>query len=161
MKNVFLLIAFSIFLSCSTYGYSHVSKKHETKAKIQTANVKYGEDQEFAQQGRTYFDCGNYSAAWAAFNEAIKINPNEQYYYYMRAACTGNLGNHKAALVDYNKALTLAKDNDSKGWIHYDMALMYAKMGDDNNTAHHLITSAKLGHGLAQNFCDQYGLRYS
>ncbi len=153
MKNVFLLTAFSLFLSCSTYGYSHVSKKH-------VANVISGQDQMFAQQGRTYFDSGNYGAAWASFNEAIKINPKEQFYYYMRAACTVNLGNHQAAIDDYNKALTLANDNDAKGWIHYDMALLYAKMGDENNSVAHIRTSAKLGHGIARNCCDQFSVSY-
>lgn len=71
-------------------------------------------DQTFANQGRVYFDAKSYSAAWYCFNEAIKRNPNEQHHYYMRGACSGNLGNYQAAFVDYNKAL-------SSGKLHEEM----------------------------------------
>lgn len=118
------------------------------------------QDQAFAQQGRVYFDAGNYNAAWAAFNEAIKINPNEQFYYYMRAAWSGNQGNTQAAFADYNKAISLAKTNEEKGWSHYDMAILYANMGDENNAKAHLIAAARMGHGIAQNFCNQYEIPY-
>lgn len=123
-------------------------------------NLAIPKDQEFAQQGRIYFDAGNFNAAWYCFNEAIKINPKEQYYYYMRAACSSNQRNYQAALADYNKAISLAKSNEEKGWCHYDMAIMYAQMGDENTAKTHLINAARLGNGLAQNFCKQYGIPY-
>ena len=78
----------------------------------------------------------------------------------MRAACSSQLKNYKAAISDYNKALKLANNSDEKGWIHFDMAVLYAQMGDENISEDHLVTAAKFGHGLAQNFCSQYGIRY-
>ena len=123
-------------------------------------NFAIPQDQMFAQRGENLFNAGNFSAAWVAFNEAIKINPSEYYYYYMRAACSGNSGLFQASLVDLNKALILAKDNESKGFCHYDMAIVYVKLGDINTAQAHLITAAKLGNGLAQNVCKEYGIPY-
>ncbi len=117
-------------------------------------------DQAYAQQGKLYYDSGHFTGAWNCFNEAIKINPNEQYYYYMRAACSANLGNYNAAIADYNKALTVANNNEQKGWIHFDMAILYAGIGDENTAKHHLITAAKLGHGIARDVCNQNGIPY-
>lgn len=118
------------------------------------------QDQMFYQQGTNFFNAGNYAPAWAAFNEAIKINPKEQLYFYMRGACSSNLGHYKAALTDYNMAMSLAKNNDEKGWIHFDLAILYNLMGDEQSALSHLTTAARLGNGMARNICQEAGIPY-
>src|SRR5579862_672261 len=159
MKNVFTTTVFASAIICLAPGYTNEPSKYEEQHQIQFVNL--GQDQTFAQQGKTYFDAGNFNGAWYCFNEAIKINPNEQFYYYMRAACSGRQGNTQAAIIDYNKALSVAKNDEQRGWIYYDLAITYAQMGDENTATAHLVTSAKCGNGLAQNFCNQYGITYS
>jgi tetratricopeptide (TPR) repeat protein len=114
----------------------------------------------FYQNGVNLFNVGNYAPAWAAFNEAIKINPKEQLYFYMRGACSLNLGHYKAALTDYNMAMSLAKNNDEKGWIHFDLAILYAHMDDEQSALSHLTTAAQLGNGMAKNICQEFGIPY-
>jgi tetratricopeptide (TPR) repeat protein len=118
------------------------------------------QEQALLARGEELFIAGNYNAAWVSFNELTKINPNEYYYYYMRAACSGNQGLYQASLVDLNKALSLAKTNEAKGFCHYDMAIVYANMGDINTAESHLVAAAKFGNGLAQNICKEYGIPY-
>lgn len=126
--------------------------KHSVNLEIQ--------DQAFAQQGVAYFDAGFFKDAWNCFNNAIAINPNDILYYYMRAACSASMGNHQAALLDYNKALTLANGNNDRGMVHYDLAILYASIGDENNARSHLVIAARFGHAIAQNVCRQYGIPY-
>jgi len=123
-------------------------------------NLTVSQDQAFYQQGLSFFNAGNYSAAWVAFNEAIKINSKEQIYYYMRAACSLNLGQYKAALTDYNTALSLAKTNDERGWIHFDMAILYSLIGDEQQTLYHITTAARLGNEMSQQICKEAGIPY-
>ena len=124
------------------------------------ANLALPQDQAFFQQGRDLFNMGNNTAAWAAFNEATKINPKEQVYFYMRGACSSKMGHYKAALSDYNMAMSLAKNNEQRGWIHFDLAILYTNMGDEEKAKSHLTNAARLGNGMAQNICLEYGIPY-
>ena len=123
-------------------------------------NLAIPQNQVYHLQGKDYFDAGNYAAAWANFNEAIKINPNEQLHYYMRGACSLNLGHYQAALADYNRAMSLARNNEEKGWIHFDLAILYYRMNDEQNALSHLTTAARLGNGMARNICLEAGIPY-
>lgn len=123
-------------------------------------NSAYSQDKTFYQQGLSLFNAKNYFAAWTAFDNAIKINPKEQIYYYMRAACSVNLGHYNAALTDYNTALRLAKTNDEKGWIHFDMAILYNQIGNEQQALSHITTAARLGHAMAQQVCREAGISY-
>ncbi len=123
-------------------------------------NLTISQDAAFYQQGLRLFNENNYSAAWFAFNEAIKINPKEQIYYYMRAACSSNLGQYNAALTDYNTALSLAKTDNERGWIHFDMAILYNRIGDEQQALYHITTAGRLGHEMAQQICKEAGITY-
>ena len=116
--------------------------------------------QQYAQRGMAYFDAGDYNAAWHCFNEAIKINPHEQHYYYMRASCSANLSDFNAAIENYNAALKLAQNDQDKGWIHFDLAVLYGDHDDDDNALYHLTTAARLGLEIAQDMCNQFGIPY-
>ena len=126
----------------------------------QVGNVGGPQDLAYYDQGVIFFNIGNYAAAWASFNEAIKINPREMIYYYMRGACSMNMGHYKSALIDYNKAMSLAKTNEERGWIHFDLALLYNAIGDEQNSLFHIVAAARLGNGLAQNICREVGIPY-
>jgi len=123
-------------------------------------NTVLTSDTQLSQQGRMYFDAGNYTAAWYCYNEAIKIAPNEQYYYYMRGACNCGKGDFQGALSDYNIALSLAKNNIQKGPIHLDMAIVYAFLGDDKNSINQIVLAAKCAHPIAIEQCVKHGIPY-
>lgn len=126
----------------------------------QQVNASSAHGLEFAQQGENFFNAGNYAAAWAAFNEAIKLNPKEMLYYYMRATCSSKLGNYKDALTDYNMTMSLSKNNEEKGAAHFDLAVLYNTMGDVQSARFHLQAAARLGDITAQNVCKEIGLAY-
>jgi len=123
-------------------------------------NVGIPQDQLYATQGVSFYNAGNYSAAWSCFNEAIRINPNESKYFYGRAGASALLGNTQAAITDFNKAISLAKNNNEKGWAHYDMAIVYASLGNVEKAKFHVISAARCGHGISQDFCRQQGIAF-
>ncbi len=123
-------------------------------------NLAASLDEEFAQNGTLLFYSENYAPAWAAYNEAIKLNPKNWLYYYMRAACSCKLEHYRASLLDYKTALSLAKNNEEKGWVNLDLATLYDLMEDEQNAIAHLVTAAKLGNGMAQNICMEIEVFY-
>ncbi len=78
----------------------------------------------------------------------------------MRAACSGNLGQNDAAITDYNTALNLAKTDEEKGSIHFDLAILYNIIGNEQETLYHITTAARLGHGQAQQICKTLEISY-
>ena len=57
-------------------------------------------------------------------------------------------------------AMSLAKNNDEKGWIHFDLEILYNLMGDEQGALSHLTTAARLGNGMARNVCQEAGIPY-
>jgi tetratricopeptide (TPR) repeat protein len=123
-------------------------------------NLAIPQDEAYFEYGADLFLAGNFGPAWTAFNEAIKINPRECMYFYMRGGCSLNMGHYRAALADYNMAMGLAKNNEEKGWVHFDLAVLYTQMGDEQNALSHLTTAARLGNGMARNTCLEAGIPY-
>lgn len=132
--------------------------QNNTSSHIQ--NLSIPQDELYFEQGVDLFHKGNYAAAWAAFDQAIKLNPHECCYFYMRGACCGKLGLFQAALKDYHTAMSLAKTNEEKGWIHFDLAMIYGLMDDETNGLFHLKKAAQLGNNLAKNVCQEAGIPY-
>lgn len=65
-----------------------------------------------------------YDLALADYDEAIKREPENEFYYYNRALCSLNLGDIDAAREDYNSALAINADYALALW---DRALIYAE----------------------------------
>lgn len=65
-----------------------------------------------------------YNLALADYDEAIKREPENEFYYYNRALCSLNLGDVDAAREDYNSALAINADYALALW---DRALIYAE----------------------------------
>ena len=116
------------------------------------------QDHEFFLKGLKFYEAKNFNAAWTSYNEAIRINSREGKYYYGRAACSACLGQYNVAIVDYNTALDLSKTNCEKGWCHYDLAVVYCRMGEEQQAYDHLITAARLGHEKSQQMCSTAGI---
>ena len=78
----------------------------------------------------------------------------------MRGACFSNSGQYNEAITDYNTALNLSKTNIDKGWVHFDMAILYGRIGNEQKTHYHITTAARLGHEKAQQLCSKFGIPY-
>ena len=123
-------------------------------------NLTGSRDQDFSLKGLEFYKANNLSAAWTAFNEAIRINPREWVYYYQRAACSACLGQYNVALADYNTALNLSKTNYDKGWCHFDMAIVYGIMGNGQKMEEHAKIAARFGNEKAQQALAAVGMTY-
>ena len=131
----------------------------------QQANVALGEDQKQFQQGQIYFNQGKFIGAWHCFNEAIKINPQELYFLGRCSAAEAlqDKNAYRDLIPEYNKNLEWAQNNGqtaNQGWIHFDLAMIYSELDDDNTTLNHIVTAARLGHTIARSICDQYEIPY-
>lgn len=58
-------------------------------------------------QGDDKFEKGNYKGAIAAYNKAIKRNPNRAIVYNVRGIAKGNLGDFKGSIEDFDSAIRL------------------------------------------------------
>ena len=61
-------------------------------------------------RGKAKYDKGQYEAAIADYNEALRINPDSAKIYHNRGQAKFRLHQHKAAIVDYNEALRIKPD---------------------------------------------------
>jgi serine/threonine protein kinase/tetratricopeptide (TPR) repeat protein len=66
-------------------------------------------------------------AAIAAYDQAIKFDPNYSTAYYNRGLAQANAGNPAQAVQDYTKAIALEPDNQ---FIFYNRGVAYAAAGD-------------------------------
>ena len=62
---------------------------------------------DYVDRGRTYYDKEQFDDAIAAFNKAVKINPEDVDAYYYRGCTYFAKENLKKALKDYNTAIKL------------------------------------------------------
>jgi hypothetical protein len=67
---------------------------------------------------------------------------------------------NQSAESDYYKAIDLASNDEDRGCVHLALSIHYYNTGNLNGWKSHLITSARLGSELAQNYCMQYGVNY-
>lgn len=61
-----------------------------------------------SDQGRMFYESGNYLAATDAFSEAIKLNPRSASAWNNRAVARVHMGDLSGAVRDYNRAIELA-----------------------------------------------------
>ena len=67
---------------------------------------------------------GKYEAAIADFSEAIRINPNEATFYYNRGLAKFHLGQHEAAIDDYDEVHQNPYYALRQYWEHYEAAIV-------------------------------------
>jgi Zn-dependent protease len=79
------------------------------------------------EQGRAHMLAREYSQAIAAFNEALRQEPNELSYFDYRAYTFTEMGDYNAALQDYNTLLQLAPQRDD---YYSARAQVLQKMGN-------------------------------
>lgn len=82
---------------------------------------------EFHQQGRLYYDQGNYVAAIEAFTQALEIDPSYNVAYIDRGNSYYALNNYAAALADYTAAIDQGTTDAA---AHYNRALIYRQDED-------------------------------
>lgn len=82
---------------------------------------------EFHQQGRLYYDQGNYVAAIEAFTQALEIDPSYDVAYIDRGNSYYALNNYAAALADYSAAIDQGTDDPA---AYYNRALINRQDGN-------------------------------
>ena len=80
----------------------------------------------FLNRGLAHYRQGDFFAAIADDNQAIKIKPYDFRAYYNRALATSSLGYYQKAIMDYNRALSQVPQNSSASIaeIYNDRGLM-------------------------------------
>jgi tetratricopeptide (TPR) repeat protein len=84
-----------------------------------TASVSRGEN------GRAFYESGNYLAAIDAFSDDIELHPRSAAAWNNRAVARVRLGDLDGALADYNRAITLSP-GDSELYFNRGNALVAA-----------------------------------
>lgn len=82
---------------------------------------------EFHQQGRLYYDQGNYVAAIEAFTQALEIDPGYDVAYIDRGNSYYALNNYTAAIADYSAAIDQGTDDPA---AYYNRALINRQDGN-------------------------------
>ena len=103
--------------------------------------------EEWFYSGYNKLQSGDYQGAIADYNQAIKIEPDSPYAYFLRGLVKSNLEDNQGAITDYNQAIKIkpdyadayynrgnAKSNlgDKQGAIadYNQAALLYSQRGD-------------------------------
>src|SRR5688572_21609659 len=77
------------------------------------------------EQGRVFYDSGNYLAAADAFSEDIRLHPRSAAAWNNRAVARVRLGDLNGAIRDYNRAVELAP-TDAELYFNRGNALVAA-----------------------------------
>ena len=81
----------------------------------------------FNQEGLTLYKAGHYTAARAAFEEAISQNPNVGEYYFNRGICDQAIGNWDNAIFNYQMSMRMTPKVVE---AYNNTAQCYAEKGD-------------------------------
>lgn len=91
---------------------------------VKTVNAKPNFTQCYLEIAVCYFESGNFQQALTYLNQYLKVNPQDDFAYALRARCNVNLNNNDAALSDIITAIALENSTDYKfieGKILYNM----------------------------------------
>ena len=97
--------------------------------------------EELYQQGLDKANQGDYQGAIAAYNQAIKINPNYLQAYGNRAVARSHLKDNQGAIEDYQKVLQLKPELPQ---IYYNLGALRSTMGDKPGAIADLEKAAQL-----------------
>ena len=81
---------------------------------------------DYYNQGREKHDLGQYEAAIADYDNAIRLKPDYVNAYYSRGLTKYYLGQYEAAIVDYDNVIRLKPDDAD---AYYDRALAKCNLG--------------------------------
>jgi len=83
--------------------------------------------------GICYSRIGEKEKAIQYYKQGIKLNPRNNRFYNNLASTYSDLGRHNEAISLYNKALQLNPNRRDVPIIYYNLALGYARIGDQEN----------------------------
>lgn len=127
-----LLIFITLFLSQLFFSQNlTVAEKHNDKAIDELMN-------------------GNNQTALYEINQAIKINPKNGNYYYIRGMILQKMNDLNKALIDYKKTLSL---NPKHIDATMKCAVVYAKQNDKIKSCEYFKRACELGDNKA---CEGY-----
>ena len=91
---------------------------------VKSINAKTNFVQCYLEIAVCYYEKGNYAQAVTYLNQYLKINPNDDFAYSLRARCNANMGNNDAALNDILTAMAFENNPEYRlleGKILYNM----------------------------------------
>ena len=95
----------------------------------------------YLRQGFSLLKNKNYPEAIKAFNEVIKIQPNNQYGYFGRGVSYFQLKQYQQAKTDLDKTIEL---DNSISYAYFFRGVSNSALGDRKNAITDLETAAKL-----------------
>jgi tetratricopeptide (TPR) repeat protein len=131
IKGLILLTLTNGITGCLQQPQTHQSTPNSV-----SVNVEH-----LLEQGNSKFDNGDYKSAIAAYDQAIKLNPNSAAAYNYRGFTRSSLGdkqptitNYAQAINDYNQAIKLKPDfataYNNRGSLHFDRGDTQAAIAD-------------------------------
>jgi Tfp pilus assembly protein PilF len=93
---------------------------------------------------------GNNQTALHQINQALKINPRNANYYYIRGMILQKMNDLSKALLDYKKSLSL---NPNHIDATLKCAIVYAKLNDKTKSCEYFKRACELGYNKA---CEGY-----
>jgi tetratricopeptide (TPR) repeat protein len=100
---------------------------------------------DFVSRARLYRLMGDYQAALADYDEAIKLKPDEAFTFFSRACTHREHGDHEKAAADYTEAIRLRGDTGAGGWRwFFDRAGSYEDFGEFDKAAADIDEAVKI-----------------
>lgn len=91
---------------------------------IKSVNAKPSFNQCYLEIAVCYFELGNFQQALTYLNQYLKVNPQDDFAYALKARCEANMNNNDVALSDILTAIALENSIDNRfleGKILYNM----------------------------------------
>jgi tetratricopeptide (TPR) repeat protein len=111
-------------LNAIQIGYNKALNKksvfYEKKSNLNTA-------EEYYYKAYNYYKIGEYQESILYYDQAIALNPNNDYYYNNRGVSKYKLEDHIGAIEDYNKAIDI---NPNDGLFHFNKGNSKNILGD-------------------------------
>jgi tetratricopeptide (TPR) repeat protein len=86
-------------------------KQKEKKEEDEKEKRKKEEAERKFEEGQEFFYAGDCDKAIEYFTKAIKLNPDDAYFYYWRSIAYFEKGDYDKAIEDFTKAIELKPDD--------------------------------------------------
>ncbi|BAY81593.1 TPR repeat-containing protein [Calothrix parasitica NIES-267] len=146
--SAIVLLSFMVInprVNAQTFSDTSVKPQVEKLQVESNPNQNLTPDQQkalnYLRQGFTIFKQKNYPEAIKAFDEVIKIQPNNQYAYLGRGASYVLLQQYKQGKTDLDKSIQL---DNSVSYAHFFRGIANSALGNKDNAITDLETAAKL-----------------
>lgn len=117
------------------------AKKQSLLTKLDSSSEKLGSASEYVKRGEAYLKEAKWEQAYADFNQAIELEPENADAYRYRGATYHKLGDAKSALKDYNQAIKL---DPNKSDLFLNRGILQADGGDSANALSDLDEAIRL-----------------